>query len=164
MDQHNSPAKQSESAVAASPKGVSRRALLSGAKAAVPAIVTLYSGAALARSSNLISTSYSQRTVDGKFQCLDTQGLEAVGTSKYDLGSPPLAHVTRINRYSTYYKPNWSGGPSSQEISQPDMCRYGGDFYRRDWGRFTKVTVKRGGMVSGTALGSFSNVTTFTDV
>jgi hypothetical protein len=163
-EQHNPPATTGTSATPV-PAAVSRRAVLSGARAAVPAIVTLYSGAALARTSaNLVSTSYNEGTSGGKYNCLDTEGLPRVRTNTYDIGKPPMAHVTRINSYRTYYKPGWNGQPSNTAVSKPDMCKYGGEYFRKDWGRYTKVTVKKGGMVSGTAMGSFSNVTTYTDV
>ena len=69
--------------------GMSRRALLSGAsRAAVPAIVTLYSGAALARSSaNLISADGTPGAEGGKYRCLDTQSVEPTNKpGVYDLG------------------------------------------------------------------------------
>ena len=67
---------------------ISRRMLLRGATAAVPTILTLQSGAALAASSNLIGTvQYARQALgpDGNVQCLDMRGLGGTPT-KLDLG------------------------------------------------------------------------------
>lgn len=156
-----------ESAVAA-PADFSRRALLSGAgRVAVPAIVTLYSGAALARSSaNLISTDGTPGAENGKYRCLDTQSVDP--TSKpnvFDVGTPPMAHVTRVSSYGTYYKAGSNGGPTQTRAYGPGMCANGGTYYRAGWNNsLQKVNVKKGVLVSATALGSFANSVTYTDV
>ncbi len=151
--------------------GMSRRSLLSGAsKAAVPVIITLYSGGTLATgaiSSNLISAKTGQGASGGKFQCLDTSSVYAHPTkaNTYDLGNPAMGRVTRINSPTkTYYKPG-SSGPSSTTVTGTKMCTDGGDFYRKDsFNSYTKVNVKKGVLVSATALSSFSNKITYTDV
>jgi len=146
---------------------INRRAMLRGASAAVPAILTLNSGAALARSSNLIGAANHLGTQDGKYRCLDFDGIR--GTERpnvYDLGDPAMGHVTRIDAESRYYK-TWSGSYSrgaSSEVTKPQMCTEGGTYYRRGSYRTAEVTVKRGVLVSATALSSFSSGINYTDV
>lgn len=56
-------------------KGISRRAVLrGGASAAVPIILTLNSGTALAMSSHYVSASRTGEPVEDRFVCMDTQG------------------------------------------------------------------------------------------
>jgi hypothetical protein len=140
---------------------VSRRAML---RRAAPAIVTLYSGAALAQSSNLITVDSTPGAEASKYRCLNTQGIPQVGGNKYDLGQPALGHVTRIQSQKQYYKKSSSGGPSSQTATPPQMCSTGGEYYRKDWNSYTKVNVKKGVLVSSTALSSFSSGIQYTDV
>jgi hypothetical protein len=164
----NKPDNGSPEPVVAVKVGLSRRALLSGAgRAAVPAIVTLYSGAAMARSSaNLISADATPGAENDKYRCLDTQSVAPTGNPNvYDVGSPPMAHVTRISSQRTYYKAGWNGQPTQETVAGPTMCSNGGTYYRKDWnGGFQQVSVKKGVLVSATALGSFANSVTYTDV
>lgn len=147
-------------AVAQPAVDVSRRALL---RRAAPAIITLYSGAALAKSSNLITADSTPGAEGNKYRCLDTYRLPMEG-NKYDLGNPALGQVTRIQSQKQYYKPSSGGGRSSQTASGPQMCSTGGDFYRKDWNSYTKVNVKKGVLVSSTALNSFSSGISYKDV
>ena len=152
------------------PVKIGRRALLRGATSAVPAILTLQSGAALARSSNLIGANPYSGASNGKYNCLDFDGIDRTDKPRvYDLGSPPMAHVTRIDADSRYYAtdPNqayggWSGGPS--EVSKSKMCADGGTYYRKSRWNTKRVQVKRGMLVSATALNSFSSGINYTDV
>ena len=152
------------------PAKIGRRALLRGATSAVPAILTLHSGAALARSCNLIGANPHSRASDGKYNCLDFDGIDRTDKPNvFDLGSPPMGHVTRIDADSRYYKGNpdqhyggWGGGPA--EVSKSKMCADGGTYYRRDRWRTRQVSVKRGMLVSATALSSFSSGINYTDV
>ena len=155
------------------PAKVNRRAMLRGASAAVPAILTLNSGAALARSSNLIGAGNHVGQQGGKYRCLDFDGIR--GTRKpnvYDLGDPAMGHVTRIDAESSYYATDpddrrggydrHGRGPS--EVSKQKMCADGGTYYRKDRHRTRQVHVKRGVLVSATALSSFSSGINYTDV
>ncbi len=151
------------------PQKVSRRLLLRGASVAVPAILTLQSGAALARSSNLIGGNTYSRAEDGKFNCLDFDGIDATDNPQvFDLGSPPMGHVTRIDADSRYFRTDpsesysWGSGP--QEVPKSKMCADGGTYYRQNRWRTTQVRVKRGMLVSATALNSFSSGINYTDV
>jgi hypothetical protein len=63
-------------------KGISRRAVLrGGASAAVPIILTLNSGTALAISSHYVSASRTGEPVEDRFVCMDTKGQ--LGPSYY---------------------------------------------------------------------------------
>ena len=78
------------------PAKLSRRALIKGGAVAMPAILTLHSGAALARSSNLISAS-SPQTTDrlGRTLCVSKRSVVPADRYRevYDLGHPPRAEV-----------------------------------------------------------------------
>jgi hypothetical protein len=164
MDQQ----KQASAATEAEPApDMSRRSLLSGAcKVAGPAIVTLYSGAALARSSNLISTKATQGAEQYKYRCLDTSSVhDKVGANLYDLGPDPMGRVTRISSTKQYFASDYAGRRTTTQVSASKMCADGGYFHRKDGSySYTKVRVYKGGMVSATALSSFANDITYHDV
>ncbi len=155
---------------------IDRRKLLRGASAAVPAILTLQSGAALARSSNLIGTNQYAGAQDGKYNCLDFDGIDRTDKPNvYDLGSPPMGHVTRIDADSRYFKNDpddshhhgYGGGGyggGDDDVSKRQMCAEGGTYYRKNRWRTSRVNVKRGMLVSATALSSFSSGINYTDV
>lgn len=159
---HSSPTPEAEDKPDAT-----RRTLLSGAcKVAGPAIVTLYSGAALARSSNLISTRSSHGAEQNKYRCLDTGSVDdKVGTNLYDLGPDPMGRVTRITSTKQYYASDYRGNRTNTQVDASKMCSDGGYFFRKDGSNsYTKVRVYKGGMVSATALSSFANDITYHDV
>jgi len=112
------------------PATVSRRALLRGGVTAMPAILTLQSGAALARTSNLISAA-PRGTTDrlGRTLCLDTNSVYPAGGSGdvYDLGEPPRAEVNIIS--DRVYHADRNRG--SDVVSKGAMCE-GGTFYYND--------------------------------
>lgn len=158
---------------------VSRRAVLRGATAVVPTILTLHSGAALARSSNLIGAAPNPGPNGGRYNCLDFDGLEPTGNPNvFDLGNPPYAHVTRIDADTQYFRVESSGRRDKhggqddgrrEPVDPRTMCAEGGTFYRqRDgrgyWGDDKGFQVKRGVLVSATALSSFSSGIKYTDV
>ena len=155
---------------------VSRRALLRGASAAVPTILTLHSGAALARSSNLIGTVDSAsraKNRSGQIQCLDQASAVDGTPAKLDLGEQPMLHVQYINQRSYYRgKSNGQTGDLSRPVSIEQMCREGGTFWYREqsgnwwspqlkWkattGGYNNRGVERGFLVSATALTSFAS-------
>jgi hypothetical protein len=148
---------------AATHKGMSRRAMLRGAG---PAIVTLYSGAALAKSSNLIGTAPTIGPEGDKYRCLDTASVYPTSNpNQYDLGQTPMAHVTQIRTTRQYYPTTNNYSPSGPQVSPKQMCSTGGKFVRKDgWHKYTKVNVSRGVIVSATAISSFSNNVTYTDI
>lgn len=113
------------------PKSVSRRTLLKGTAKAMPMILTLQSGAVLARSSNMI-TAASPETRDrrGRALCLDTDSVyPARGTrDAYDLGEPAFARVNAINERDYRVEPSMR----SRSISESEMCRRGVPGYYKE--------------------------------
>ena len=89
---------QARDVKSASPKKMSRRTLLRAGATAMPVILTLQSGEALARSSNLIGAAPAgTRGKGGRALCLETSSLGRVRDSeKYDLGDPGFATVNAL--------------------------------------------------------------------
>ena len=92
----------------------------------MPAILTLHSGAALARSSNLISASSSDTTDGmGRTLCVDKSSVvyaDADGSSEiFDLGEPPSADLNIIRGPAEVQY--FEGESSSTPISPGAMCR-----------------------------------------
>jgi len=144
---------------------MSRRAMVRGVSVVVPTIATLHSGAALAQSSNLLSAAPDTAAENGQHRCLDTKSVYPTqNRDVYDLGEEPMGHVTRIRSDKRYYLANPDGTPSSTEANPKQMCKTGGTYYRQDGSRMRRVKVAKGAMVSLTAMSSFSNDITFTDV
>jgi hypothetical protein len=104
------------------PASPSRRAILRGGVVAMPAILTLQSGAALARSSNLISAA-SSGTTDrlGRTLCLDTNSVKPAGRHRgvYDLDDPPYAEVNIISDRA-YFSRNPNHGDQKREDQDED--------------------------------------------
>lgn len=144
------------------PRRVSRRDLLRRTAVSMPMVLTLQSGAALARSSNLISASASDYTdAQGRTLCLDTESVFPIGSSNdvFDLGPDPYARVTAI-RDRDY---RVEGKNNSATMSEAQLCETGGPAYVRDadFGSGTvkgwsEVRVPNGVLVSATALTSFA--------
>lgn len=103
----------------------------------MPAILTLQSGAALARSSNMISAS-SPDTTDGmgRTLCVDKSSVvyaDADGSSEiYDLGEPPSAEVNIIRGPTEvqFYETKSTEFP----IRPGAMCERGGQFFSKPKG------------------------------
>lgn len=151
------------------PVSSGRRALLRGAMATVPTVMTLHSGAALARSSNLVGAGPDAGADGGQYRCLDTETVyQTSNPNVYDLGDPPMAHVTTIRTDVAYYRLENVGSSGNLKptdpVTGPTMCRDGGTFFRKSGYTSGKVEVKRGVLVSATALASFSGAIRYTDV
>lgn len=161
--------------VTEAPTNISRRALLRGASIAVPTILTLQSGAALARSSNLIGTVDSAtraRAKSGEVQCLDAASAVDGAPPALDLGQQPMLHVQYITPRN-YYRPArfGGGGDTSRPVSMETMCREGGVYWYKDQNSWWWVDAKwqattpgynqrgveAGFLVSATALSSFTS-------
>ena len=105
--------------------------LLRGGVTAMPVILTLQSGAALARSSNLISTA-SPDTTDalGRTLCLNTNTVSPASDAgqAYDMGDPPSAEVTilRERRYVNRRR------RPRRRVAKSDMCLNGGKYWYND--------------------------------
>lgn len=166
----------SAKAPADAPANASRRALLRGASAALPTILTLHSGAALARSSNLMGTVDSTsraKSHTGQIQCLDRASAVDGTPTRLDLGEDPMLHMQYITPRNYYRaKSNGREGDLSRPVSIETMCREGGVFWYREqsgswW--WTEVKwkattpgynnrgVEPGFLVSATALSSFAS-------
>ena len=138
------------------PAPVSRRALLKAGACAMPAILTLQSGAALARSSNLISAAASgTRDADGNTLCLDTSDLDFLeGSKKYDLGDPAYAKINVIPDLEYYLQANRSVKPP---VGPDYVCQVGYDYYYHDRG-WNKISLpQNGAIVSVAAIRSISS-------
>ena len=142
------------------PKSISRRAVLRGGITAMPAILTLHSGAALARSSNLISAAAPDTTDNlGRTLCLDTNSVYASGDSGnvYDLGEPPVRAEINIVRDRKYF--DRRRRPRMQ-VSESEMCTSGGEYWFNDRDGNGWQTVKlpsRGIVVSSGAMTSMAD-------
>lgn len=110
---------------------VSRRSLLKGTVSAMPAVLTLQSGAAFARSSNLISASpHNHKDRWQRTLCLDLKSVYPVDGSRrrFDLGDPAYGRVNAI-RERDYYRVTSYG---VRGASEGDMCKRGGTYYYRE--------------------------------
>lgn len=155
---------QSGTSTAANRIDYGRRKLIKGAATTVPMILTLQSGAVLARSSNLISASSEASATDmaGNTLCLDANSAIPLEDGLYDLGEPPRAMVWTIpggKQYRTL--PN--SGSMSEVVTPKQMCERGGDFYYNEFG-WQEVNCPQGMLVSATALSSFSGYVYFQDI
>jgi hypothetical protein len=133
---------------------VSRRGLFRAAVTTAPLVLTLPSGAALARSSNVIgaTTAGDARDWRGRTMCLDRSSGVRDYVTRVDLGAPPSGRVSAIKDRSYRAEPKWS----AKGVNEGDMCTIGGDYYHYESGKWKKVTVPRGILVSATALSSFA--------
>lgn len=147
-----------------------RRALLRTAVVTMPMILTLQSGAALARSSNLISASRprSAKDPEGRMLCMDYQSVDMVIDSDddssggyrrtygsvADLGAPPSANISAIRR-GVYYDE-----PGGERIYRRRICRDGGVYsVQKASGEWVQTRyVPQGMLVSFVGVGSFANI------
>lgn len=123
-----------------------RRMLVRGAAAALPTILTLRSGAALARSSNMMGVADGSSADGGVYRCVDELSVTRRG-SQLDLNEPPSADVTVIRADGVYFKKDGTG-----PVTGPEMCQTGGTFLNEGG---QDVIVNKGALVSATAFTSF---------
>lgn len=173
----------SKQPAAESPESPGRRKLLHGSVTAMPALLTLQSGAALARSSNLISAApRGSKDAQGRTLCLESNSVYPLDGSGhlYDLGEPAYGRVSAIHDREYRVSPQLR----SRKVSEAEMCNKGGVYYYKDrrgsWSapaaierddeaqsendarargfrrRWKAMKVKKGVIVSATALTSFS--------
>jgi hypothetical protein len=140
----------------------SRRRLLKGGATALPAILTLHSGAALARSSNLLSAS-APYEVDsmGRTLCVDMNSVVPVDdySKIYDLGDPPHAvvNVIRGEAEGRLYYVNKDDKDAGSPVHPGLMCEQGGQYwYKPASGAWEVVEVPRGFVASSMAASSFA--------
>jgi hypothetical protein len=145
------------------PAKLSRRAMLRGTAAAMPIALTLQSGAALARSSNLISgAADAAEDADGNKYCLDASSvISGDSPHHYDMGEPSSAEVTVLPK-RVYYLDVTAG--SDPVVGRPYICSQGvGPFYYKDGGK-QHFKLNQGSMVSLTVMSSLSGSILVKDV
>ena len=121
----------------------------------MPAILTLQSGAAFARTSNLVSAAPLDTKVDGQTHCLDltrswAEPLEGSGNI-YDLGENPNVTVNVITERD-YLTAQGSG----DQISEGAMCERSGTYYYQEQGWNTVQLPNKGIVVSSGAWNSIA--------
>jgi hypothetical protein len=150
--------------------------LLRGASAAVPTILTLQSGAALAASSNLLGTvndagaAIGKTGLDGRpnVQCLVLDPTMGGTPERLDLGANPLLQMQYIPQRNYYSQSNYAAadkGPGTTGyVTITDMCHKGGTYYYKSSnGPKAALSVPQGNaiqpgfLVSSTALTSFAS-------
>ena len=143
-----------------STKSVSRRRLIKGAIATAPFIATLPTGAALARSSNVITSSSEAGAKDvfGRTLCMDDRSGVDYGTA-IDLGPWPHGSVNAITDRKYFTQAAWRSTP----VSEGYMCKQGGGYYYWNYG-WKQVKVPRGMLVSATAIASFAGGIKITEI
>lgn len=155
MEDQNNNEQRTEPRDGQRPPPLSRRALLKGTAIAMPVVLTLQSesGAALARSSNLISeASPDTRDLDGNTLCLDTSSVYPLPDgSKYDMGDPADGVVNVIADRQFFLEKNHSSPTTTY-----DMCYKGGPAWFHDGGWHEVRLPANGVVVSATALVSVS--------
>jgi hypothetical protein len=134
---------------------LSRRAMLRGATVAVPTILTLGSGAALAASSNLLGTNQTPTTTD--VNCLNpasTQGTLPTNPNVYDLGAPPYGEVTVIPSTNRY-----RNKATGLDITTSEACQLNGTVQVKynGSGPWVDKTRTAGAMASAAAMASFGS-------
>ena len=143
------------------PDSVSRRMMLRRGVTAMPAILTLHSGAALARSSNLISASRGSRDSKGKVWCLDTStATYHSDIDKYDYGDHGHATVNVIPDRVYYGSDRRSG----ERMTADQFCEAGGTgrYRRRRQGSVRTVNLESPGIV--VSANAYNSVSTRIDV
>lgn len=146
------------------PQSAGRRSLLKGTATALPAILTLQSGAALARSSNLISTTqYKMPDRQGRTLCLDLDSVDSIrGSGVADLGPSPSPHIYAINERDYHLEAN----AGSATVDETTLCHRGGRafFQDRGWQEINMPHRAPGGIVSATAIMSFAGSAVVTEL
>ena len=152
---------------------ISRRMVLRGATAAVPTILTLQSGAALAASSHYLATiqdANAARDSQGYVKCIDTASAvqETSTPRRLDLGPNPDLHMQHITPREYFYpKTTGSGGDKDRPATMEAVCNQGGEFWFKDsnggWQQLVSTQpagqqqVAAGFLVSSTASASVSS-------
>jgi hypothetical protein len=133
---------------------MSRRKLLRSAAVGMPAVLTLHSGAALARSSNIVGMAPAgTRDLEGNALCLDTRLADPLWESnQVDLGEPAQGTVNVVSERIYYPDKNKSGTPHSADM----ICKNGGTYYYHEDGWHEVNLPANGVIVSATAMVSVS--------
>ena len=135
------------------PPKLSRRTLLRAGATAMPVVLTLQSGEALARTSNLIGSAVGSRDENGDVLCLDTTYEDILASGKVDIGDDGATVYTLPD---TDFYPGAGGGRSGGSITADMACQDGG-FYKTHDGGWHAANLPQGGVVvSNVALHSVS--------
>jgi hypothetical protein len=141
------------------PASMSRRALLKQAGVAMPAVLTLQSGAAMAASSIYVGTTTRWGSHDsGNVYCMDVRNAEPMpnGTT-YKFVNTNYADVYVLPDESTYHdaKGNSKNNPG---VLSDEFCHVGGSKYYNapDWPQVDLPENLNGVLVSSTAMTSLS--------
>lgn len=136
---------------------LARRAIIKGAAGTLPTILTLQSGAALARSSNLIrpiTDAATAKDANNRTLCLSQRSVDNVYLNgQIDLGPSGYGEVTAITERDYYREPN----RGAAEMSEQEMCEEGQTAYFRSIGWKSKQA-PQGWLVSADHLSSFANI------
>jgi len=136
---------------------IARRAIIKGAAGALPTILTLQSGAALARSSNLIrpvTDAATAKDANNRTLCLSQRSVDNVyQNGQIDLGPSGYGHVTAITERDYYREPH----RRAASVTEQEMCEEGQTVYFRRMGWRSKQA-PQGWLVSANNLGSFANI------
>ena len=141
----------------ARPAPLSRRTLLKAGATAMPVVLTLQSGAALARSSNLIGPAPGSRNTEGNALCLDTSTADPVD-GKYDLRDPGYATVNVIPDVEYY---PLDSGRSVSPTTADTFCNAGGSMQHHAGG-WHQVDLPTDGII--VSANSFSSVSANVDI
>ena len=166
---HPAPPVQSDTSAtpAVTPPPITRRMVLRGASAAVPTILTLQSGAALANASNGLVSGSSGTCGSGDtvpvdasgqyspggtphYACLETRG---VTSGQYEfIDGNPLKLVPADARFK-----DTTSSCTNKLVSGDDLCRTGGlAKYPPSGGQPTDISIPKGMLLSATAYSSLA--------
>ncbi len=136
------------------PQKMSRRTMLRNVAVGAPAVLTLHSGAALARSSNMVGAAPAgTRDMDGNALCLDTRTAKIdYNAYQVDLGEPARGRVNVLSDRAYYSRKSRFSRPRSADM----VCKRGGTYYYRDDGWHEVNLPRNGVIVSATAMVSVS--------
>lgn len=134
MDNKSKPSSAAAESTVSQPGQVSRRGLLKTGAGALPAVLTLQSGAAFARSSNVITAS-SFEVMDemGRTMCIQLDSVIPVDdySQIYDMGDPPQAviNVLRGEAEGRLYYVQKDDKDIGKDVHPGLACQMGGQFY-----------------------------------
>ncbi len=158
-------------APAEAPVSVSRRRLVRGAAVALPTILTLNSGAALATSSDLIIRLSPDAAPDGlnRMLCLDTATVEPVGKSGKLKVVPGQTTVNAIPVDPPYYDAyDATTGTVQTAVTPAEVCSQSAT-YPPYYAQMADGTVKEamlnpGARISASAMASFGSAVNIVDI
>ena len=138
------------------PVSVSRRAILKAGTASLPVILSLQSGAALARSSNLVSSAPTgtRDPATGDAICMDSSTLTPLGEGQYDLGPNGYANVDMLPEQEYYVS---GTGRKDGPYTADDVCATSeGYFSYHDGLQWNDIYSRQGIIISAGAYTSVS--------